>query len=558
MSTAWQKIDKATKFLLKKGIRLAAFLADQLKQIQEGGPDCLKRKLCNLWDVLSMSICAPGAVYLNIDWPKAYLFLGSKLKEKHKKMSQRGGADAHKLRGTQDKVIEYYKKYISYRPDLNNFQEWVNINSFLYYVLVLKGEYKESYNIVRRVASIREELIREHQLDQLGFEFIDRSFAYGSIGVYERLEVYIKAVKLGLLPSKKLILLKDPKTPINNSAYLNCWRKHITVISDPQLIKVLMPFERFLTAPFKFLLPFKDRARVTHEAIGMIREAWHTKHSPLLTLTNEKRMRGRNCLKKLGVPENAWFVCLHVRESGFNERGTTENFRNSDISTFLPSIESIVEAGGWVIRIGDPSMTPLPEMANVIDYALSDFKSDWMDIFLCAQCRFFVGTSSGMWGVATTFGVPIVMTNFLPGQAIYYFSSKDIIIPRLCWLKKENRHLNFGELLTPPVSMAGTQSEYDKLGLNVIGNEPEEIRDLVLEMLDRMNGTLQYSVEDEKLQKRFRALSKECNSVNGDDSVVYARIGRSFLQKYQSLLPAEPEYLEKVLREDSSEKMMVS
>jgi len=343
-----------------------------------------------------------------------------------------------------------------------------------------------------------------------------------------------------------LILLLDSKAKINNPCYLNYWRKYITVISDPLLVKLLTPLEDSLTVLIDFSVSFYERPLTCFRAIAEVREQWiNEDRPPLLILSKEDEERGWDCLGALGVPKDAWFVCLHVKETGWNEHGSTEDYRNADISTYSLAIKAVVDAGGWVIRMGDPSMTPLPEMPHVIDYAHSDAKSDWMDIFLSAKCRFSIGTSSGFFNVGQAFGVPAVLTNFLPTHAIYYLSRRNIFLPRLCWSKNENHTLSFSELFSPPFSMSLTQRNYDRKGLTVIENTPEEIRGAVEEMLERFNGTLQYNEEDSELQERFRAMTETCGKLYRDHNVVvHARIGRDFLRKHASLLPSERELLE--------------
>lgn len=187
-------------------------------------------------------------------------------------------------------------------------------------------------------------------------------------------------------------------------------------------------------------------------------------------------------------------------------------------------------------------MKPLLQMSRVIDYAHSNVKSDWMDVFLCAQCRFFVGTSSGLFVFAMTFGVPVVATNFLPSCCAYYLTSNDLFIPRICRLKKEDRFLNFSELFPPAIGTAAAKCCYDAQDIEVIENSEEEIKDLVDEMLKKCEGCLKYSDEDEGLQKRFKSMTFDCGKKYGDGkAVVNARIGKNFLRKYLALLPSEPE-----------------
>jgi putative glycosyltransferase (TIGR04372 family) len=515
--------------------------------MQEGGWDIFYRKVKKMLKLLSMELVAPLAVRFNIGWIEAHYFVGKKLLLKYKKIASQCNSSMAltiNMENIEKKAIACLYKYINHKPDLEGVQDWIEINRVICELFYSKDKYEKRISICQRIENLRRDIAREHQLDSLELEFIPRTFATGNIGPYENMAVYVQAGLLGLRPHRKLILLLDPKRPVNNACYLNYWRQYITIISDPKLIELLSPLEKCLTVPLGLLIPFHQKILIAHRSVGVVREQWiKEKSSSILTLSDEDYKRGWDCLKSLGVPQDAWFVCLHVRESGWNDNGPSENFRNSNINTYSLAIKAVVDAGGWVIRIGDSTMTPLPEMLHVIDYAHSNTKSDWMDVFLCAQCRFFIGTSSGMFGVAMAFGAPLVMTNFLAGQAIYYFSSQDIFIPRICRFREGNRVLSFKQLIAPPVGMFSTQFYYDKFGIEVIENTPEEIRDVAVEMLMRFEGTLKYSDEDESLQERFKTMIKSCSELYGDENVVNARIGKEFLRKHASLLPDMEESL---------------
>src|SRR5690606_22521878 len=82
---------------------------------------------------------------------------------------------------------------------------------------------------------------------------------------------------------------------------------------------------------------------------------------PLLHLSDEDAMRGRETLHSLGMPEDAWFVCMHAREGGYHREipGSTQEHRSTSIEDYFSAIRYITDQGGWVVRLGDPSMTPL-------------------------------------------------------------------------------------------------------------------------------------------------------------------------------------------------------
>ncbi len=520
-----------------------SFLGRQLLQIREEGLGIILHKAGKLFKLLSLRLFAPLAVSFKMDWPSAYHFIGSWYSRRYKELlgQYSGKKDfLKKIAAMENKAIISFERYVARKPELSEISSWVNAHMALFSMsLQSNGRYKKG--AYQKIADTVHEIIKNHQLDQLDIEFIPRGIPIGSIGIYENLDTYIKAGSLGLRPGKKLIVLLDPKSKVNNPAYLSYWSRYVTIISDPFLIQALSPLERSLTVPIAFYMPFSEKALSSPFALGMVRKKWDMeKRRPLLTISDEHYQRGWDSLKSFGVPQGAWFVCLHVREAGWNDDNYSGKFRNADIKTFSSAIQAVVDAGGWVIRMGDPGMMPLPKMDQVIDYAHSKMKSDWMDIFLCSQCRFVIGTSSGVYTIPSIFGVPAVLTNLMPSAVMYQLSSRDIFIPRICRRSGDNRLLSFAELIAPPFAEAFTQHQYDSMGIEVIENTPEELKDVTLEMLARFEDTLKYSEKEEYFQEQFNSLAANCGEMYGDkDIALNARIGRDFLRKYASLLPSQ-------------------
>lgn len=175
-------------------------------------------------------------------------------------------------------------------------------------------------------------------------------------------------------------------------------------------------------------------------------------------------------------------------------------------------------------------MKPLPPQPNTFDYARSPLKSDWMDIFLCSQCRFFLGTTSGLMNLASIFGVPCALSNWITALSLPCFPA-DLFIQKLLFLEPENRYLRFDEFIRPPYAFASDTRLYE-LGLRPRDNSPEEISELAIEMYDRTAGRLDYSDEDKHLQSRARLVfDAELNTGSA------CRMGRDFLRRYESLFP---------------------
>jgi len=133
--------------------------------------------------------------------------------------------------------------------------------------------------------------------------------------------------------------------------------------------------------------------------------------------------------------------------------------------------------------MGDKSMTPLPSLPGLIDYAHSDFQSTLMDAYIVSKCAFFVGTSSGPHTLAYLFGKPLILTNLT--NYIYGLAQnpQDLALFQHVFSKRLNREISLKEWLLLCTELnPQTWTSEDWL---LRRNSPGEIRDVVLELLDR-------------------------------------------------------------------------
>jgi putative glycosyltransferase (TIGR04372 family) len=273
-------------------------------------------------------------------------------------------------------------------------------------------------------------------------------------------------------------------------------------------------------------------ARESTATWGKINAAWASR-PPLLTLSPEHRKRGWENLQKAGMPRDSWFVCIHCREAGYDAaRQALHSFRDAHIPTFFLFIRQVTQLGGWVIRLGDPTMRRLPVMAQTIDYVHSEMKSDWMDLFLAAEAKCFLGTASGPAQLATVFGTPAGMTNLLPLSGCLGFAPRDVCIPKLLRLKSTREFIPFPAILDTKVGDFRVDLQYETAAIEWMDNTPNDILGLGKEMLEISEGKVVYTEEDERLQQRFKALLKPGHYMYGSAG----RIGREFLRKHQALL----------------------
>lgn len=348
-------------------------------------------------------------------------------------------------------------------------------------------------------------------------------------------DCYVKGGILGLHPRYVGVLLAD-RNRVANRSLLEYWKQYLTIIASPFLCRLLAPLGDFRAARFDV----GHYASIVDTTAGYpaIQSRWGDR-APLLSLSERDRERGQHVLRQLGLSDEDWYVCVHCRERGYfqtiGEDEGNHDYRNADPYSYIPAMQAIVERSGWCIRLGDPTMKPLPPMERVIDYAHLGIRSDWMDIFLCASCGFLLGSSSGLYNVANIFGVPCAVANQAPMSVVLPYGPRDIGIPKLLWSLKEQRYLSFKEVLNSPIGNFRYTPLYTEAGVQVIDNSPDDIRDLALEMLERTEGTLTYTAEDERLQERFKSLMKPGHYSYKATS----RVGRDFLRKYAMLLSDE-------------------
>jgi len=343
---------------------------------------------------------------------------------------------------------------------------------------------------------------------------------------------FVKAGKLGRRPPMFPVLLSPPGASPNDHL-LGYWRRYFPVVRHERLAALLRPFLDFPRVVFethRYIVAINGTA----EYVGIQRE-WEPR-APLLALAEDDRTWGEAHLREMGVPEGAWYVCFHSREGGYSPSDEhMHRFRNSEVESYREAVMAIRARGGWCVRMGDPTMRPLPEMDGVVDYAHSLLRSDRMDVFLCASCRFFLGNTSGLFFVSCVFGVPAVVANSVPVSTVLPFGSGDIGIPKLVRRCADGRLLSFPEIFSREVANYRFAELYERDGLEVVDNTADEICAAAVEMLDRLEGKMTYTEDDEALQSAFKALMKPGHYTYGGLS----RVGRDFLRKHRDLLLAE-------------------
>ncbi len=342
-------------------------------------------------------------------------------------------------------------------------------------------------------------------------------------------DTFIKEQRLGLIRKRHHFFITARTGFVANQHLLNYWKKFIPVVLNPILAWILELMSR------RWVMR-EDLSRYISKFFGTqeifrINTLWDNR-PPVLVLNAEDEVWGKQQLAQLGMKENQWFVCVHVREGSYMPKNEIiQRHRNASIANAIPAMKEIVRRGGVCVRMGDPGMTPLPEIAGVIDYARHPLKSERLDVVLCAKARFFLGDTSGLFFVSTIFGVPVANANMIPVETLGVREC-DLSIPKLLWSESLERYLTFDELLSSEAGGYFFTQQYEWAKIRADENTSEDLSDLAAEMLDRLDGQFTPSAEQEKLHAVYLALFKPGHYSYGTKSRVCLR----FIQKHRNLL----------------------
>ena len=274
-------------------------------------------------------------------------------------------------------------------------------------------------------------------------------------------------------------------------------------------VKYLYIANIFIPGGKKHSLPSPRYLSGSRDTKGLLYKTRNEKKTYLPFIENEQT-EARKFLEKLGLKEFDKFVCLLVRDSDYKntfqpnrdvpEYWNYHNHRNSEIHTYAKGAVALAEKGYWVFRMGKYVLKPFNcKHAKVIDYAVSDEKNDFLDIWLKANCSFCITTSTGLDEVPIAFRKPLVMLNNIPVGDIASYTSAISYFKQLRW-KKNNKKLTLKEYIN---NNYWEYQKYSQNGINIIDLTEDEIKNVVLEMEQRFSGTWKDNMNDIQLQNKF-------------------------------------------------------
>jgi len=207
-------------------------------------------------------------------------------------------------------------------------------------------------------------------------------------------------------------------------------------------------------------------------------------NKPSLDFTKEEIIHGNNILK-LFRPKK--IVGIIVRDENYLGLGSkfkdSNNGRNSNIDDLILGIKYLEKKGYTVFRMGKIVKNKMKYTSpNVIDYANSKIRSDFMDLFLIKKCKFFISTGCGLDAGAMLFRKPILYLNYMGCTDTTYGTNRDLFAYKKLLNKKTRRYLKLSSIIKNDLDKITDRSVLKKKNIDVIKLNKSEIKNIIKEM----------------------------------------------------------------------------
>ena len=219
------------------------------------------------------------------------------------------------------------------------------------------------------------------------------------------------------------------------------------------------------------------------------------KTKKVFPFSRDEDLKGNNFLTAAGCKDNKKFVCLNIRDSAFldtlfpDKDNSYHDYRDSDCHSYELAVNELISRGYFIIRMGSSVKEKMHiESDQFLDYPFCSDSSDFLDVWLMANCTFAISTSSGLDSIADIYRKPIAYVNALPLGAFNSNNPRTIWMPKTI-VDKNNQPLLLKTIIDTGLIHSQEQDELKKQGVSVVNNTAEEICEVAKEMEEKVSGS---------------------------------------------------------------------
>ena len=326
-------------------------------------------------------------------------------------------------------------------------------------------------------------------------------------------EMLLRSIQLGRLDKDNKYILIGPEDPANRQL-VEMYKRHVSIIENTELFNAAISYMPLFAQSEHWINTYALFDATQYEEFNST--------SKTIYFTSEEEEKGRLELEKIGIQKDDWFVCIFARDAEYlrvhtpNTDWSYHDYRDMDINTYSKAIDFIIDKGGYVVRMGQVINQKLKyKHKKMIHYGGSDIRSDFLDVYLAAKCRFFIGPMSGICDMAAeSFEVPFLAVNQAP-VGYKPITKNALYIPKKIRRTTDNSYAPFSKLLSEFVNPAdpclNDGNKFRESGYVYENNTESEILAATIEMYEWVtSGSRQRAdVGDQELLNSYFALYPE-------------------------------------------------
>ena len=262
------------------------------------------------------------------------------------------------------------------------------------------------------------------------------------------------------------------------------------------------------------------------------------------TFTSSEIQHGEKFLDLNGCKEHD-FVCLLVRDATYLEAIRPDksfshhDYRNSEIQTYLNAAEQLTIRGLTVFRMGHIVKEPLKtDSPKIVNYATSGMRTEFLDVYLGATCKFCISTGAGWDSIPQIFRRPVLFVNLSPIFELQNVTTPFVIYPKLILEKTTKKVLSLNEIINRDISQSKRSVDFSNAGVIIRDLSSEELVEAVTEMAQRVDGTFVETPEQKEMQAKLRHILSTHPKLQPSPNYypIRAQFASCFLSRYPNFL----------------------
>lgn len=294
---------------------------------------------------------------------------------------------------------------------------------------------------------------------------------------------------------------------ISNNQLAKMIKREIIVL--PSIFINVINFNKFISKYF----PYFSKHNIDLTNYRDI-ENLYRKVPQNIKFTDDEIIKGWKLVEKFGIFKETKYICLVIRDDEYKKKtnfldfsSDYHDFRNFNSDNFIPAAEELANRGLKVIRMGKHvSKKFISKNKNIIDYANSEFRSDFLDIFLGAHCSFCLTTATGIDTIPLIFRKPIAAI-VVPLAYFQNYNDNFINISKHHFLNGVK--LNAEEIFLNNLAYYLKSDFFKKKNVILQEPNPDEIKEFALEAYEIFINKKDYQGEDLLIQKNFQKKYRE-------------------------------------------------